>query len=54
MTYRVVFANGEKRELLVDAEKAVEGNHTMIFLKEKHVVAAVPLEKLLYLVRVDD
>ncbi len=52
-TYRAVFINGEKRELIIDADRVVENKNTMMFYKDKHVVAVIPRDKFLYITEVE-
>ncbi len=52
-TYRIVFANGEKKELIVDADDFKETTSSTVFYKDKHKVAAVPMDKILYIVEVE-
>ena len=51
-TYRVVFANGEKKELLVKADNFGERQSYMLFYKGEVQVAAVPADKVLYIEKV--
>ena len=53
-TFPVVFANGEKKELLVDADKVSSYEGTMYFYKGKRAVAAIPCDKVLYAVEVQE
>lgn len=57
-TYKVVFANGEKKELEVSARKIeTDTAHGVIrFMKEsstKMYAAVVPIDRVLYIVEVD-
>ena len=51
--YKVVFANGEKRDLVVRAEIIREAKPSLLQFKTASgdLVAIVPLEKVLYVVK---
>ena len=59
MAYRIVFTNGEKRELVVEATKVLlEGPQAapcMVFYSDsREQVALVPVEKILYCIKNSD
>ena len=51
-TYRVVFVNGEKRELTVDADTFQKENGEYLFLKSGKAVASSPVGQVLYVEKV--
>lgn len=55
-TYKILFTNGEKRELICKADEIVENDPRMIkFLrKDREILAMVPSEKILYIERLSD
>ena len=52
-TYRVVFTNGEERELIVEADTFSEHENQVVFYKGKQPVAAVSRDKFLYTEKVE-
>ncbi len=54
--YKVVFANGEKRNLTVKAEIISEAKPSLLKFKtaDGDLVAIVPLEKILYVVEIKE
>lgn len=57
-TYRIVFADGEQRELTVnartlDGHKQGDRGHAYVFRRAAHVVAVVPKDKVLWIETVD-
>lgn len=53
-TFRVVFANGEKKELIVDADTVSTHEETMYFDKGKRAVAAIPCDRVLYAAEIQE
>ena len=47
--YRVVFTNGEKRELVVLAENVSEQDESYVFAANHSKVAVVPIKQVLYI-----
>ena len=53
--YRVVFVNGEKRELVIEADAIVQNGGSLVqLMKSGKPVAAIPLERVLFIERIDD
>ena len=52
-TYRVVFTNGEERELIVEADTFSEYGNQVVFYKGKQLVAAVSRDKFLYTEKIE-
>ncbi len=57
MAYRVVFTNGEKRELIIEAESVgYESASSMMVFKDPagHKIALVPVDRVLYIKSTSD
>ena len=57
-TYKVVFTNGEKRELVIKASRIDEKKPNLLRLMRddngSRVVATIPIDRVLYIVEVPD
>ena len=48
-TYRVVFVNGEKREMVVEADELGVVNGSYNFKNNNIIVAATPIDRVLFI-----